>query len=79
MRLIDRLKAKYPDKGFQMDPITGVISFEHDGFDITDPFVTECGRFAADPNAYGIDINDEVAIFGHNMPLGATYSNGGVR
>jgi len=30
----------------------GVLGFDHDGFFITDPFTSECGRFDVDPLAY---------------------------
>lgn len=76
MRLIDALKAKYPSHNFQMDAVTGVISFTHEECSITDPFVTECGRFAALASDYGLEVSDAVAIFAHNEPLEATYSLG---
>ena len=30
----------------------GVLGFDHDGFFITDPFTSECGRFEVDPIAF---------------------------
>jgi hypothetical protein len=30
----------------------GVFGFDHDGFFITDPFTSECGRFEVDPIAF---------------------------
>jgi hypothetical protein len=76
MRLIDRLKSTYPRHEFQMDPVTAVISFSSDGYSVTDPFASDCGRFPAEPRVYGLSTADAVEIFGHNMPLGATYSVG---
>jgi hypothetical protein len=77
MHLIQRLKSTYPYKDFQMDPETAVITFEHEGSRIADPFVTDCGRFECLATMeYHIAVEDAVAIFDHNMPLGATFSNG---
>lgn len=76
MSLIQELKSRYPSHEFEQDPITAVISFTFEGMSITDPFVTDCARFATTPeDAYDITVEDARRIFAHNLPLGATYGN----
>ena len=49
-----------------------VFGFERDGVFITDPFVSDCGRFHADPvKAYEISLDDATALVALNEALGS--------
>jgi len=43
----------------RLDPDSGlkivVWGFERNGFEIIDPYLSECGRFRVDPSHYGLD------------------------
>ncbi len=67
MSLIQDLKRKYPKHEFEMDPVTGVISFTWDDVCITDPFTSDCGRFAASPGDRGLESKDAVLMVAANL------------
>lgn len=67
--LLKRLRAKYPDKKFARDPESGMIGFEFEDMWISDPWISECGRFPMDPRYYGLTIPTAIAIKGYNLPL----------
>jgi hypothetical protein len=67
MSLIQDLKRKYPKHEFEMDPETGVISFTWDSMCITDPFLSDCGRFSCSPGDRGLESKDAVRILAANM------------
>lgn len=69
MSLIQDLKAKYPNAGFEQDPESAIIGFSFEDMWITDPFISECGRFSMPPSYYGIESLDAYKIITHNMPL----------
>ncbi len=45
-------------------PSDGELGFTHNGIWITDPFVSECGRFLKDPIKYYGLTSKQVALFG---------------
>ena len=48
-------------------PSDGELGFTHNGVWITDPFVSECGRFQADPiKDYGLT-DKQVALFAEEL------------
>ena len=67
--VLEQLKAKYPDHDFHVDPDTGMIGFVFEDMYITDPWISECGRFTVDPQTYGLTIPSAVALKAHNLPL----------
>jgi hypothetical protein len=45
------------------------LGVEHDGYFIIDPFVSDCGRFEADPATYGLTAAQAEFIKGFNETL----------
>lgn len=68
--LLEELKAKYPEKEFQVDEVTGKIGFVNEGMFITDPWSSDCGRFIVDPRTeYGITIVTACRMKSFNLPI----------
>lgn len=63
------LQRKYPKANFGQDPETAVIGFEFQDMWITDPFISECGRFGVHPEYYGLETIDAIRLYSHNLPL----------
>lgn len=67
-------QSRYPHHNFHMDEETGVIGFAHEDMWITDPFISECGRFSMTPNYYGIDMRTALWMKSHNLPMEASHA-----
>ncbi len=46
--------------------VPDVMYIEHDGFEIHDPTVSECGRFEVDPSYYGLTPEQVATMVRHN-------------
>lgn len=69
-QLLEDLRARYPQKEWYVDPTSGKIGFVHEGMFITDPWLTDCGRFEVDPRLeYGLTIVSAIKIKAHNLPI----------
>lgn len=66
---IERLKAMAPQMEFSVDPMTGRVAAVIDEMCIEDPWLSECGRFDASPEYYGMPNHVALEIFGHNLHL----------
>lgn len=64
---LQRLRALHPSTEFEMDPISGRIGANVDDMRITDPFTSECGRFTATPDYYGLSMKAALLMTEHNM------------
>ena len=64
---LQRLRAMHPSIEFHMDGITGRIAAIVDDMGITDPFLSECGRFTATPDYYGLSMKAALLMTEHNM------------
>lgn len=67
MRTIDELRALAPKIDWRTDPVTGRVSANIDGMRIEDPFTSECGRFSATPDYYGIPTKAALVMVSHNL------------
>ena len=63
------LSKEHPEKEFHVDEVTERIVFRHDGMEIYDPFLSECGRFSVSPSYYGLTEFDGILM--------RTYNRGG--
>lgn len=68
---LEMLKAKYPDKEFSMDPVSGTISWVTNETCCQDPFLMDDGRFVCTANFHGLDTEDATALYAHNLRTGA--------
>lgn len=64
---LQRLRALHPSTEFGMNPITGRIAAVIDDMEISDPFLSECGRFSVTPDYYGLSMRAALIITEHNM------------
>lgn len=64
---MQRLRVMHPQIDFSMDGITGRIAAIVDDMAITDPFLSECGRFTATPDYYGLSMKAALLMTEHNM------------
>lgn len=64
---LQRLRAMHPSTEFEMDALSGRISAIVDDMAITDPFLSECGRFTATPDYYGLSMKAALLITEHNL------------
>lgn len=64
---LQRLREMHPRVQFEMHAITGRIYAEVDGMSISDPFLSECGRFSVTPDYYGIPMKVALIMVEHNM------------
>lgn len=64
---LQRLRALHPSIEFHMDGITGRIAAIVSDMGITDPFMSECGRFTATPDYYGLSTKAALIMMEHNM------------
>lgn len=69
MKLVQDLRAKYPELEFVMDPESAIIGFSFEDMWITDAFTSECGRFRMEPKYYGLDVESAIALYRHNLLL----------
>lgn len=67
MRTLEKLKTMAPKIEWSVDPITGAIAAVIDDMEITDPFRSECGRFPATPDYYGIPTPVALEMMAHNL------------
>ena len=68
--LLRELRERYPDKEFEIDAISGKIGFVIEGMFITDPWLSDCGRFTVMPNKeYGVRIVDACKMKAFNLPI----------
>ncbi len=67
MRTIDELRALAPKIDWRTDPVTGRVSASIDDMCIEDPFTSECGRFSATPDYYGIPTKAALVMVSHNL------------
>ena len=66
---VEALRALAPGHEFHTDPISGRISFAFRGTDISDPFLSECGRFTVLPRYYGLSPMAAAKLWAHNLGL----------
>ena len=64
---LQRLRAMCPSTEFIMDALTGRIAAVIDDMEISDPFLSECGRFTVTPDYYGLSIKAALLMTEHNM------------
>lgn len=64
---LQRLRALHPSTGFWMDPISGRVWALIDDMEISDPFLSECGRFTVTPDYYGLSMKAALLMTEHNM------------
>ena len=64
---LQRLRALHPSIKFGMDPISGRVYAEINDMYITDPFLSECGRFSVTPDYYGLSIKVALLMTEHNL------------
>lgn len=64
---IDDLKRLAPGIDWHTDPDTGGVYASIDDMAITDPFRSECGRFTATPDRYGIPMSAALVMASHNL------------
>jgi hypothetical protein len=76
MKRLEEVKRQYPAHNFRMDPETSVIGFEFEEMWITDPFISECGRFQLVPSYYGIDMATALWMHSHNLLAQPEASHG---
>lgn len=55
--LIGELRAKYPDKTWRVED-GDLVTFEHGGISIQNPFMSENWLDEVDPSTYGLDVDD---------------------
>lgn len=67
MRTINELRALAPRIDWHTDPVTGRIYALVDDMCIEDPFTSECGRFSATPDYYGIPTKAALTMVSHNL------------
>jgi hypothetical protein len=63
--------SAFSEKLSIQDNVDGLacLGFEHDGFFIFDPFVSECSRFEVDPATYGLTAEQAAFIKSFNEAL----------
>ena len=64
---LQRLRAMHPQIEFEMDALTGRVSALIDDMAITDLFLSECGRFTATPDYYGLSTKAALLMTEHNL------------
>lgn len=66
---LEALRRLDPKHEYSMHHITGVVVAVVDDMEIHDPFTSECGRFPATPDYYGIPLKAALLMVSHNMEL----------
>lgn len=60
------------EQGVHPETGAAVFGFEHEGMFIVDPFLSDCGRFTADPvEAYGVPTHEARSLVALNKALEA--------
>ena len=67
MRTIDELRARAPRIDGHTDPVTGRVYALVDDMCSEDPVTSECGRFSATPDYYGIPTKAALVMVSHNL------------
>ena len=63
---IEKLRALDPKHSFHMGALSGRIYVEAEGFHISKPFVSECGREAVTPDYHGLSMEVALIMEDHN-------------